>query len=79
MLRSVMQRSAPRVASALAFLATVAWPAWALACPACLGSDTKNAMFLKVGSLFVLLPFAVVALVYYVLRQAPEPVARRER
>jgi hypothetical protein len=29
-------------------------------------------MFLKVGSLFVLVPFLVVALVLYVLRQAPE-------
>jgi hypothetical protein len=29
-------------------------------------------MFLRVGSLFVLVPFLVVGLVLYVLRQAPE-------
>lgn len=58
------------------------WPKLALACPACLGTSEKNALFLKVGSLFVLVPFLVVALVLYVLRQAPERdanvAARRE-
>jgi hypothetical protein len=47
-------------------------PKLAWACPACLGADAKNAAFLKIGSLFVLLPFAVVALVLYVLRHAPD-------
>jgi hypothetical protein len=47
-------------------------PRVALACPACLGSDAQNATFLKIGSFFVLVPFLVVAIVLYVLRQAPE-------
>jgi hypothetical protein len=68
-----MFRSPRRGIFALAaMIATVAWPLAAWACPACLGAETRNATFLKVGSLFVLLPFAVVALVLYVLRQAPE-------
>ncbi len=58
-------------AAALAFLA----PRIAFACPACLGSDAQNATFLKIGSLFVFVPFLVVAIVLYVLRQAP-PDAR---
>jgi hypothetical protein len=57
---------------ALALLAGVLAPRVALACPACLGSDAQNATFLKIGSFFVVLPFLVVALVLYVLRQAPE-------
>jgi len=55
------------VASAMA----MAWPAVAWACPACAGTSTENTMFLKIGSLFVLVPFAVVGLVLYVLRHAP--------
>lgn len=47
-------------------------PRLALACPACAGTEVRNAMFLRVGSLFVLVPFLVVGLVLYVLRQAPE-------
>jgi hypothetical protein len=51
---------------------SIFWPKLALACPACAGSEVRNAMFLRVGSLFVLVPFLVVGLVLYVLRQAPE-------
>jgi hypothetical protein len=48
------------------------WPAFAVACPACVGSDSRYAAFLKIGSLFILVPFAVLSVVLYVLRQAPE-------
>jgi hypothetical protein len=51
---------------------SIFWPKLALACPACAGTETRNAMFLRVGSLFVLVPFLVVGVVLYVLRQAPE-------
>lgn len=67
-----LHRRAGALAAALAFLA----PRCAFACPACLGSDARNATFLKIGSLFVLVPFAVVATVLYVLRKAP-PDGRR--
>jgi hypothetical protein len=63
------------LAGALALLA----PRVALACPACLGSDAQNATFLKIGSFFVLVPFLVVAIVLYVLRQAPEGRATLKR
>jgi hypothetical protein len=56
----------------MAVAAVTAWPALAWACPACVGAGRRNAMFLKVGSLFVLVPFLVVALVLYALRHAPE-------
>ena len=62
----------PRALAALAAWALASAPAVVLACPACLGADQKNASFLKLGSLFVLVPFAVVGLVMFVLRQAPE-------
>ena len=58
--------------SALAASLAVLAPRVAWACPACLGADAKNAAFLKIGSLFVFVPFLVVAVVLYVLRQAPE-------
>lgn len=61
-----------RAFGAFAAWVAVSLPRLAWACPACLGADEKNASFLKIGSLFVLLPFAVVGLVLYVLRQAPE-------
>jgi hypothetical protein len=76
MLQGVSRRPFPTLSALAALAATLAWPALAWACPACLGSDTRNAMFLKVGSLFVLLPFLVVGLVLYVLRHAPEGVTR---
>jgi hypothetical protein len=68
-----VNRELPRTAwLAACAVASTVWPKLALACPACIGTDTRNAMFLRVGSLFVLIPFAVVGLVLYVLRQAPE-------
>ncbi len=73
MFRGVRIRRSARLSLGAATLATVsACPALAWACPACAGVGARNAMFLKVGSLFVLLPFLVVAVVLYVLRQAPE-------
>jgi hypothetical protein len=79
MLGLVVRRSFPHPLAAslvAAFAACAAfaaflWPALAWACPACAGTETTNATFLKVGSLFVLLPFAIVGLVLYVLRNAP--------
>jgi hypothetical protein len=60
-------------ALALAVSAIVSfWSALAAACPACVGSDARYASFLKIGSLFVLVPFLVLCVVLYVLRQAPE-------
>jgi hypothetical protein len=59
------------VTGALGWLATSGLRV-ASACPACAGSDGRNIAFLKIGSLFVLVPFLVVGLVLYVLRQAPE-------
>jgi len=61
-----------RLTAMAALVAATAWPALAWACPACAGSDTRNAMFLKVGAFFVVVPFLVVGLVMYVLRQAPD-------
>jgi predicted branched-subunit amino acid permease len=69
--RRSRSRARSLAATGFALLVTgathVAW-----ACPACLGADAKNASFLKIGGLFVLLPFFVVGLVLYVLRNAPE-------
>jgi hypothetical protein len=61
-----------RAFASSAFALSLIAPRVASACPACLGSDAQNATFLKIGSLFVFVPFLVVALVLYVLRQAPE-------
>jgi len=61
-----------RGVAAFAGWAVASAPAVVLACPACLGADQKNAAFLKLGSLFVLVPFVVVGLVMFVLRQAPD-------
>jgi hypothetical protein len=58
--------------AALSTVASMLWPRLAVACPACVGTSERNAGFLKIGSLFVLVPFLVVGLVLYVLRQAPE-------
>ncbi len=75
MLRPMVVRrfSSKRVAVVAACLAWAAAsaPKLAWACPAC-AADSRNVEFLKMGSLFVLLPFAVVGLVLLVLRQAPE-------
>jgi len=72
MLASVVRRRSVRLLLAMACLAAaMAWPLLAWACPACAGTETQNATFLKVGSLFVLVPFMVVGVVLRVLRRAP--------
>jgi hypothetical protein len=68
MLAGVTRRASLLFASVMAVVLS---PAVAWACPACAGTGAQNAMFLKIGSLFVLVPFAVVGLVLYVLRHAP--------
>jgi predicted cobalt transporter CbtA len=64
-LRARFRLSSVAFATAL-LLSRVAW-----ACPACLGSG-RNIQLLKLGGFFMLLPLAVVLIVLYVLRGAPE-------
>jgi len=61
------------VAGALALL-----PRVAAACPACVGDAGNNYTFLKLGALMSLVPFAIVAMVLRVLRQAPRESAPRD-
>jgi hypothetical protein len=59
----------PTIATLVALL-VLAGERAALACPTC-QSGTRNLEFLKLGALLSLVPFAVVAMVLWVLRQAP--------
>ena len=61
-------RFAPPTAAAL----VLASEGVAQACPACLGGSGKGLLFLGLGGLLSLVPFAVVAMVLYVLRHAPK-------
>ncbi len=65
------------LAPAAAALAATAWTEAALACPSCLAGN--NATYLKIGAILSLVPFAVVAVVLWVLRQAPEIEGRAAR
>jgi hypothetical protein len=67
-----MTRASSRGLAVSVGLAVSFWSALAAACPACVGSDSRYAAFLKIGSLFILVPFLVLCVVLYVLRQAPE-------
>jgi hypothetical protein len=66
-----MARSRSRGLALVAGALVTSWSALAAACPAC-GSDSRYAAFLKIGSLFILVPFVALGIVLYVLRQAPE-------
>jgi hypothetical protein len=67
-----MARSRSRGLALVAGVVVSSWSALAAACPACVGSDSRYAAFLKIGSLFILVPFVALCIVLYVLRQAPE-------
>ena len=66
-----MARSRSRGLALVAGVVVSSWSALAAACPACVGSDSRYAAFLKIGSLFILVPFVALCIVLYVLRQAP--------
>jgi len=53
-------------------LALTAVPQLALACPACVGDAGNNYTFLKLGAVMSLVPFGIVGMVLWVLRQAPK-------
>ena len=67
-----MARSRSRGLALVAGAVVSSRSALAAACPACVGSDSRYAAFLKIGSLFILVPFVALCIVLYVLRQAPE-------
>jgi len=67
-----MTSARPRSLALAAGVLVSFWSTLAAACPACAGTDSRYAAFLKIGSLFILVPFLVLCVVLYVLRQAPE-------
>ncbi len=71
-------RSVPSRALALVSLALFVVARDALACPTCMSGNDKNVLFLKVGALLSLVPFAVVAVVLWVLRKASREEAISE-
>lgn len=68
--RHTLRQPPRRALACVAALLIVTASRVALACPAC--QSGRNIEFLKLGAMLSLVPFAVVAMVLWVLRHAPK-------